>query len=269
MCPVVMCPVDVICPDAVGRHGHAVNPSMATPATGLLYALLLALALLMPGGAASAAPVKTAIVSLALWSDGSVFRSEAVGAAKVIAERYGHAGPVIVRINTRTSLAAGPQGMARALAAAEKGLDPARDVLFVVLTSHGSPEGVAEKGAGVEGLLRPEALARVLARSAFRRKVLIVSACFAGIFTPLASDDTLVITAADESHPSFGCEEGNRWTYFGDAFFNQALRRPGPLSERFAEAKALIRAREEARGFDPSNPQMAGGAGVLPLLDAR
>lgn len=245
------------------------NDSIVKPTTDMLKTLLLALALLTPPGVACAAPFKTAIVSLALSSDGSVFRSEAVGAAAVIGDRYGHAGPAIVRINTRKSLAAGPRGMVRALAAAEKGLDPARDVLFLILTSHGSPEGIAEKGAGVEGLLSPQALAQILERSAFKHKVLIVSACFSGIFTPLANDDTLVITAADATHPSFGCEEGNRWTYFGDAFFNQAMRRPGPLGERFAEAKTLIRAREESDGFDPSNPQIAGGADVLPLLDAR
>ena len=245
------------------------DDSMTKPRVQLLKTLLITLAFLTSPGVACAAPFKTAIVSLALWSDGGVFRSEAVGAAEVVGDRYGHAGPVIVRINTRKSLAAGPRAMVRALAAAEKGLDPARDVLFLILTSHGSPEGIAEKGAGVEGLLPPKALAQALKRSAFKRKVLIVSACFSGIFTPLANDDTLVITAADATHPSFGCEEGNRWTYFGDAFFNQAMRHPGPLGERFAEARTLIRAREESDGFDPSNPQIAGGADVLPLLDAQ
>ena len=159
--------------------------------------------------------------------------------------------------------------MVRALAEAEKGMDPAEDVLFLVLTSHGSPQGIAERGAGIEGLLPPDELRKALDGSRFRRKVVIVSACFAGIFLPLASPDTLVITAADADHPSFGCEEGNRWTYFGDAFFNQALRRPGPLAGRFAEAQTLVRAREEAQHFEPSNPQIAGGSDVLPVLDAE
>lgn len=229
---------------------------------------LLAAALLVAPNVAFADGLRSAIVSLALWSDGTVFPSEAKGAAAVVAARYGHGGPVIVRSNSRRAMAAGPEGMMRALAAAEKGMDPKEDVLFLILTSHGSPQGIAERGAGVEGLLPPEALGKALAQSAFKHKVVIVSACFSGIFAPLAGPDTLVITAADAEHPSFGCEEGNRWTYFGDAFFNQALRRAGPLTERFAEAQTLIRAREQAQGFEPSNPQIAGGADVLPLLDA-
>lgn len=229
---------------------------------------VVALCLAVSPAPVLAAPVKAAVVSLALWSDGSVFRSEAAGAARVISQRYGHGGPVIVRINTRKSFAAGPRGMVGALALAERGVDPSRDVLFLVLSSHGSPQGIAEKGGHVEGLLAPAALKSMLDRSAFRHKVVIVSACYAGIFTPLADDDTLVVTAADSTHPSFGCEEGRTWTYFGDAFFNDALRRPGPLPDRFDAAKAVIRQREEAQGFDPSNPQIAGGRDVLPLLDA-
>ena len=231
-------------------------------------AVILMLAFALPG-VAMAAPVRAAVVSLALWSDGSVFRSEAAGAARVISQRYGHGGPLIVRINTRKSFAAGPRGMVGALALAERGMDPAHDVLFLILSSHGAQQGIAEKGGRVEGLLAPSALGAVLARSAFKHKVLIVSACFAGIFTPLADDDTLVITAADATHPSFGCEEGRSWTYFGDAFFNDALRQPGPLPARFDAAKAIIREREQAQGFDPSNPQIAGGRNVLPLLDGQ
>ena len=229
--------------------------------------MVLVACLAQPVRASADSPTRGAIVSLALWSDGSVFRSEAKGAAQIVSRRYGHGGPVIVRVNTRRSFAAGPRGMVQALATAERGMDPSRDVLFLILSSHGAPEGIAEKGGRIQGLLSPRSLGEVLAQSAFKHKVLIVSACFAGIFTPLANDDTLVITAADATHPSFGCEEGRAWTYFGDAFFNDALRKAGPLPERFEAAKALIRAREEAQGFDPSNPQIAGGNNVLPLLD--
>ena len=235
------------------------------------FVILLVVCLMTAGQpvAAMAAGARAAVVALALWSDGSVFRSEANGAARVVAARYGRGGPVIVRVNTRKSFAAGPRGMVQALARAERGMDTDHDVLVLILSSHGAPQGIAEKGGRVEGLLAPESLRAVLDHSAFRHKVLIVSACYAGIFTPLANDDTLVITAADATHPSFGCEEGRTWTYFGDAFFNVALRQPGSLTERFEAAKVLIRSREEAQGFDPSNPQIAGGANVLPLLEGQ
>ena len=160
----------------------------------------------------------------------------------------------------------GPAGIATALAAARKGADPTRDVLFVLLTSHGAPDGIADKGGGRVGLLPPDEVGRLLAASPFRYKVLIVSACFAGIYTDLAGPDTLVMTAADATHTSFGCQPEASWTYFGDALFNQALRGGAPLADAFVEARAIIKAREDAQGFAPSNPQIAGGSDVLPLL---
>ncbi len=216
--------------------------------------------------AAAAERFKSAVVALGLWSD-PVFLSEASGAAHVLAARYGHGGPVIVRANSAGKLVAGPDGIERALAEASRGTDPERDVLFLLLTSHGSPDGIAEKGGGQESLLTPDQLAAMLAKSPFRRKVLIVSACFAGIYTVLADADTLVITAADATHPSFGCQPEAKWTYFGDAFFNRALRRNTPLIEAFQTARAMIATRETVQGFAPSNPQIAGGANVLAVLD--
>ena len=220
----------------------------------------------------AAAPVpKAAVVALGLWSDQGVFLSEAGRAAKIIAARYGHGGRVIVLSNSRRSFAAGPAGMVRAIRSAERGLDPERDVLFLVLTSHGSPQGIAEKGGGQEGLLAPDMLASILRESHVRQKVVVVSSCYAGIFTALSDPDTLVITAADATHPSFGCQAGATWTYFGDAFFNQAVRRgeasAGSLRQAFTEASAIVRARELSQGFEPSNPQIAGGAHVLATLD--
>lgn len=230
---------------------------------------------LLAGPALAAAKPKVGVAALALWSDQGVFLSEATQAAHIVSRRYG-GGRTVVRSNSRRRFAAGPDGMVAAIHQAERGLDPARDVLFVILASHGSPDGIAEKGGKVEGLLAPKVLGALLAHSPVRRKVLIVSACFAGIFTPLAGPDLLVIAAADATHPSFGCTATARWTYFGDAFFNQAMRAGTPAREPldrvFADAARLVRARELAEGFEPSNPQIAGGGHVLETLqgiDAR
>jgi hypothetical protein len=110
----------------------------------------------------------------------------------------------------------------------------------------------------------------MLERTGVRRKVVVISACYSGVFIPrLANADTLVITAADANHASFGCEDKAKWTYFGDAFFNAALRRASNLKEAFFLARSLVSKRELREGFDPSNPQMAGGEKVEPLLVAR
>ena len=77
-----------------------------------------------------------------------------------------------------------------------------------------------------------------------------------------------MITAADATHPSFGCRDGAEWTYFGDAFFNNALRRAKGLRDAFNIARSLVRKRELSEGFDPSNPQIAGGENIERLLTA-
>jgi len=60
-----------------------------------------------------------------------------------------------------------------------------------------------------------------------------------------------------------------KWTYFGDAFFNVALRQAKSLKDAFVVARALVRKRELQERIEPSNPLMAGGANVQPLLTAR
>jgi hypothetical protein len=88
-------------------------------------------------------------------------------------------------------------------------------------------------------------------------------------FLTLRLPDTLVITAADANHPSFGCEDRAKWTFFGDAFFNVALRQSKSLRDAFTTARSIILRREVRNGFEPSHPQMAGGANVEPLLVPR
>ena len=220
---------------------------------------------------ATAAPARVGIAAFALWSDQGVFRSEATQAAAIVARRYG-AVRTIVRANSAGHLAAGPEGLRAGIVAAGKGLDPATDVEIVILTSHGSPDGIAEQGGGVEGVLPPAAFGSILDAGPTRLKVLIVSACFSGRFTALAGPDVLVITAADADHPSFGCTATAKWTYFGQAFFADALRAAvtthATLDAVFHEAASLVRSRETAEGFEPSNPQMAGGEHVLAALQA-
>jgi hypothetical protein len=149
-------------------------------------------------------------------------------------------------------------------------LDPAEDVAVVVLTSHGTPEGLGLVRGRDMRLVSPGDVRTLLAATGARHRVLIVSACYSGIFADaLADSRTLVITAASADKPSFGCRDGATWTYFGDAFFNRALRREPRLDAAFATARASVTAREQREGFDPSNPQIAGGAEVLARLGSR
>jgi Peptidase C13 family len=233
------------------------------------FASTLFAAVMIAALAKAAEPRKTAVISFGLSSDQDVFRSEAAGAARAVAKRFG-GDPVIVRFNTNENGNATVEKLAATLDATGKKLDPNADLLFLILTSHGSPQGLAVTVGRRGTTLSPSQLGVLLDWTRVRYKVVIISACYSGVFIPrLASADTLVITAADATHPSFGCENGAKWTYFGDAFFNTGLRKNANLRDAFALARSLILKREQHNGFEPSNPQMAGGENVAPLLVPR
>jgi len=239
------------------------------PAALLIVALVAFAATLVAETAAAQEPRKVAIASFGLFGGQDVFRSEATGAAEIAAHRFG-GDPVIVRFNSKKSADATVANLAASLETTARKMNPHTDVLLLILTSHGSPDGLAVTTGKKGVVLTPGALGSILDHMGVAHKAVIISACYSGVFIPrLANDDTLVITAADANHPSFGCEDGAKWTYFGDAFFNAALRRTTTLREAFTLARGLVSQREKRNGFEPSNPQMAGGANVEPLLVAR
>ena len=212
---------------------------------------------------------KVTVVSFGLFGDQGVFRREATGAAQIVGSRFGH-GSVVVRFNTKKGGGATVETLAATLNAEAKKMNGESDILFLVLTSHGSPDGLAVTAGRRTETLKPSTLAEMLDQTGVRHKVVIISACYSGVFIPrLANADTLVITAADADHASFGCEDKAKWTYFGDAFFNIALRQTNTLKDAFLLARTLVSKRELRQGFDPSHPQMAGGANVESLLVAR
>src|SRR5262245_36860951 len=211
------------------------------------------------------------VVSFGLFGDEGVFRREATGAAQIVANRFG-GDPVIVRSNTKTGGNATVETLATTLQAEAKKMNGESDILFLILTSHGSRDGLAVVAGRLVETLKPSHLSEMLGRTGVRNKVVIISAFYSGVFIPrLADADTLVITAADANHPSFGCEDKAKWTYFGDAFFNAALRRANNLKDAFLilMASSLVLKRELREGFEPSHPQMAGGGKVEPLLVVR
>jgi hypothetical protein len=208
------------------------------------------------------------IVAFGLSDEQNVFHSEATRAAAILAQYYGRGVPPLVYTNTRSSSKATVANLRVALARAAARMDRENDVLFLFLTSHGSREGVALKAGRRVGVLTPAQLGALLRETGARSKVLIVSACFSGVFLPLAEPGTLVITAADATHPSFGCEATATWTFFGRAFFREAIPQTENLREAFVLARSSVLARERKEGFEPSNPQMAGGQSFSTRLHA-
>jgi hypothetical protein len=228
---------------------------------------ILAMLLLSSGIASAQNTARVHVISYGLWGDQSVFRSEATRAAEIVSRKYGQGGDKIVRANTRRDGPATAEHLKADLQQAGAKADDENDVLFLILTSHGDNEGVGIVTPRREQLLTPGGLKELVDGSGIRHRVIIISACYSGVFVPaLADRNTLVITAADAEHSSFGCRDGAKWTYFGEAFFGEAMPRSKGLKETFALARTLIAKKEEAEDFPSSNPQMEGGEDVLPLL---
>jgi hypothetical protein len=145
------------------------------------------------------------------------------------------------------------------------------DILFLYLTSHGSDDHRFALEFWPLRLrdLEPAALRAMLDSAGIRWRVVVVSACYAGGFIePLKDDRTLVITEADAHHTSFGCGAKSDFTYFGKAYFDQALRATYSFTAAFDAARLSIEAREQAEGRTRSNPQMYVGPEMARKLAA-
>lgn len=132
------------------------------------------------------------------------------------------------------------------------------------LTSHGGPQGIVFG----EELLSPDALSHIISSSCQGRPtVVVVSACFSGVFVPfLQAPDRIVLTAAARDRSSFGCGETDRYTYF-DTCVVQTLPGAGDFADFGRRAIACVSAREQREGVDrPSNPQLAVGVRTAALI---
>jgi hypothetical protein len=205
------------------------------------------------------------VIAVALDSD-PVFGREARAAAQVLARRYGAEGRTLVLAGSDGSgpsdLPRGaPDHLAVALARVAETLDRHEDALILFTTSHGAPFGLyyndADNGYGA---ISPNRLRAMLDQLGLRNRLLILSACYSGVFVPvLASPSTAIVTAASADRTSFGCAADNDWTFFGDALVNRALRKPQPLPAAFTEAQGLIAGWENEVRQPPSQPQIAVG----------
>ncbi len=217
------------------------------------------------------------VLTIALDSD-PVFAREAREAGRVLARRYDGAGRTLTLAGpdgTRNDL---PQGSIDALivslAKIAEVMDPEEDVLVMYSTSHGLDLGLAyHYGDTGYGILSPQRFKSVLEELGIERRILILSACYSGVFIPeVASPDTAIMTAAASNRTSFGCEAENDWTFYGDAMINRALRQPQSLGDAARAAGRSVAKWESERRLLASLPQMVIGDGVaewLSELEAR
>jgi len=209
------------------------------------------------------------------FDDGDVFLRESSMVAKLLAERFDARGRVVHLANhpltARTHLWATPANLERAVEALSARMDRDNDVLVVYLTSHGAKDFklAAANGPLQVDPLSPSELRRALDQAGIRNRVVAVSACYSGGWVaPLASETTLIMTAADAQHTSYGCGRLSELTFFGRALFHEQLRKTHSFERAFAAAVPVIRQREiEARKEDGfSNPQISVGEKIRPVL---
>jgi hypothetical protein len=248
---------------------------------------LEAQATLLPRQAATLLPQRPGVVDLyavtfAPYAGEDVFKREGAMVSEVMAERFDAAGRQLQLVNhaqTAASLPwATPQNLQRAIEAAAARMDREEDVLFLHLTSHGARNGqlAAELWPLQVAPVTPQQLKRWLDDAGVRWRVISISACYSGSWIePLAGHGTLVMTAADAEHTSYGCGRLSELTFFGRAVYDEQLRRHTRSFEAaHSAARPLIERREQEAGKTDgySNPQMRAGAAIrerLARLQAR
>ena len=204
-----------------------------------------------------------------------VFVRESAMVAGVLQERFGAQGRVVQLVNHPSVTDSIPwatnQNLRASLKALAARMDRENDVLVVYLSSHGGADfKLATQHWPLEvSELTPQMLRGMLDEVGVRNRVVAVSACYAGGWIePLSNDNTLVMTAADATHTSYGCGSKSELTFFGRALFDEQLRKTHSFEQAFAAAGSIIQQREiEGKKDDGfSNPQIAVGKDIRAVL---
>lgn len=212
-------------------------------------------------------------IGFGAYADEAVFRREATQVQDIVGAHFDAASRSLLLLNSRRTLSRLPlangSNLDFLLRHLGQRMERDEDILFLFLTSHGREDGDLVVEFADLGLrdLSPAALHRMLDEAGIRYRVIVVSACFSGAFVPeLQGPDTLVITAAAHDRSSFGCAHENEWTYFGEAFFRDALAGGQDVATAFETARAAIEQRERHEGKTPSRPQFTMGDAIARQL---
>lgn len=136
---------------------------------------------------------------------------------------------------------------------------------LLYFTSHGSPAGIVW---GPEGTLAPRIMDQLIDDwCGTRPTVVVVSACFSGVFVPaLAQPNRMIMTAARRDRSSFGCSPEATHPYF-DGCVLEALNEARDFLNLSMRTTACVNRREREEGLSPpSEPQTYVGAQMQTLL---
>ena len=213
-------------------------------------------------------------MGVAGFSEQDVFRSEINKVRELFDVRFGTSGHSLSLINNTYSWLDEPiaskTSILRGLKRIGQQMNADEDVLMLTLSSHGDADIIqlANPPLAMENL-DAAWLREALDASGIRWRVIVVSACYSGSFIDeLASPTTVIITASAADKMSFGCTNTAEMTYFGQAFFAEALRSNSSFESAFKDARLRVNERESLMGFEPSEPQMVIGSLMETALPA-
>jgi hypothetical protein len=207
------------------------------------------------------ARVEMFFLGFAGYGQEAIFARDIQLAADVVGERFDAKRRSLRLVNDRNDLDSWPIATEPGLRYALRRLGEvmgAEDVLFLALSSHGTRgQGVRVSNDGMAAtILAAPALASMLEQARISWRVVVVSACYSGPFADvLANERSTVITAAAADRKSFGCNDSRQLTYFGEAFYRDALGTQASLRDAFTTARDALDRKERAAGIVPSRPQ--------------
>lgn len=132
------------------------------------------------------------------------------------------------------------------------------------LSSHGAPSGAIVD----DRILVPGVLDAMLDKTCGARPtVVVISACFSGIYVPtLARSNRMVLTAARPDRTSFGCGESDKYPYFDDCFL-QSMHGAHDFPGLGRAVQTCVAKKEvETNAKPPSEPQLFVGGALKPIL---
>jgi hypothetical protein len=221
------------------------------------------------GALAGLAPQRPGVIDLyavVVGGDGEedVFRREVEAVRQVLDQRLGTQGRSLALVNHRS--APKPEATVKSLELVLDGvarrMDVDEDILFLHLTSHGGSNHVLllRHPAGELYGLSPRFLRSALDRARVRYRVIVVSGCYSGGFIPpLATPETMLLTAANAHSKSYGCGNDSPITEYSKALYLKALRQTRSLREAAGLAVQLVHEDERSARTPHSYPQMRIG----------
>ena len=183
-------------------------------------------------------------LGIAGWADQGVFVKELDGGLQAIASVLPIKDRTVRLINRRDTLETVPladlQNFQAAVHAIGDVMDKDNDVLVLFMTSHGEKTGFALELPGAMAELTPQQVAATLDGDGIKNRVVIVSACYSGIFVPPLQE------RQHHRHDGFGCARTRHSAALPNA--------TGPISAMPSFARACTPARiSKTRSIMPAS----------------